>query len=542
MSIKTESLLKIFIKICFLFLSIVINAQQRKYILIDQQTQQEFIKKDSLSAVKFLDSLAKNHYYFTQVVSVEKINNTSKITFDKGKNYNEAQVTLSQNLAQELKLQPSFFTKNLDSLKKTFNQKYIEQGYTFSRVKTKYLGMENGIPKVEISVAEGEKRNIDGFVIKGYEKVPTRFVKNLNKEFVGKSYDKANLNSIAGSLQNHQFVSLQKSPQTLFTQDSTKIFLFLDKKKNNTFDGVIGFGNNDSEKFSFNGTLDVNFRNMFNGFESINIYWQRSPDRGQTFNLRTDIPYFFKSNFGIDVKVNIYRQDSTFANVKLLPAVYYHLNNRQKLGFRGTFETSTIIDSLYTQGKEYNKKGIGFWYEYLSPSSNPLFLHNTKIRAEGDWLNTNYSEENLRVQQTYFYLLAEHNLPISGNHWLNLKGETALLNSDNPFSTNELMRFGGWNSMRGFNENSLYADFYYYGNAEYRYLIGEQAFFDAFLQYGQLNNKSLSLKPKLYSVGVGFNFFLPIGLMSFQISNGNEFGNGFKFGDTKIHWGILCRF
>ena len=96
--------------------------------------------------------------------------------------------------------------------------------------------------------------------------------------------------------------------------------------------------------------------------------------------------------------------------------------------------------------------------------------------------------------------------------------------------------------MRGFNENSLYADFYYYGNLEYRYLIGEQAFFDSFFQYGQLNNKSLNLKPRLYSFGLGFNFFLPIGLMTFQISNGNEFGNPIKFGDIKIHWGIVSRF
>ncbi len=30
--------------------------------------------------------------------------------------------------------------------------------------------------------------------------------------------------------------------------------------------------------------------------------------------------------------------------------------------------------------------------------------------------------------------------------------------------------------------------------------------------------------------------------MSFQLSNGNEFGNPFKFNDIKIHWGILSRF
>lgn len=188
------------------------------------------------------------------------------------------------------------------------------------------------------------------------------------------------------------------------------------------------------------------------------------------------------------------------------------------------------------------KKGVGLYYEYAEPTEIELFLYRTRIRAEADLLSTHYSREDIKASQNRFFVYGERNFHISGNHWLNLKGETALLNSENEFTLNELLRFGGWNSMRGFNENSLFADFYYFGNAEYRYLVSNQAFFDVFFQYGQLNNKALAVKPKLYSFGLGFNFFLPIGLMSFQISNGSEFGNPIRFGNTKIHWGILTRF
>ena len=117
-----------------------------------------------------------------------------------------------------------------------------------------------------------------------------------------------------------------------------------------------------------------------------------------------------------------------------------------------------------------------------------------------------------------------------------------MLSGRNAFLQNELLRFGGWNSMRGFNENTLLADFYAFGGAEYRYLITEQSFFDVFAQYGQLNNKVLDVRPQLYSFGIGFNFILPIGLMSFQISNGNTSGNAFRINATKIHWGIVTRF
>ena len=351
--------------------------------------------------------------------------------------------------------------------------------------------MENNIPQIELTVIKGNPRNIDSFVIKGYEKVPKRFIKNIEKEFQGKKYDDQNLLRINNSLQNHPFVLLEKQPQTLFTKDSTQVFLFLKKKKTNTFDGIIGFGNDNSDKFTFNGSLNVNFKNMFNGFETVNVFWQRNPDKGQTFDLKTDIPYLFKSNVGTNINVNIYRQDSTFANVKFLPSLYLHLSNRQKLGLRGTFETSVVMDSLYVQAKDFSKKGIGVWYDFTEPSEVELFLFKTRIRAEADYISTNYSKEDVNVNQNNLYFLGERNFYISGNNYLNLKAETASISSKTELVTNELLRFGGWNSFRGFNENTLLADFYYYGSAEYRYLVGSQAFFDIFAQYGQLHNKNL---------------------------------------------------
>lgn len=41
--------------------------------------------------------------------------------------------------------------------------------------------MKKGIPQVEVSVIPGNQRKIDAFVFRGYEKLPKRFVKNLEK-------------------------------------------------------------------------------------------------------------------------------------------------------------------------------------------------------------------------------------------------------------------------------------------------------------------------------------------------------------------------
>lgn len=308
------------------------KAQKKHYWLIDSETNTRKKVKDSASAVKFLDSLAQGNYFLTQLKEVKVKGDSTEIFYDKGKNFNETFIDLSDSLAIKLKSKKEFFTKNLDSTKKSINKVYIDEGYSFSRIKAKYKGQKNGYPVVNLDINKNDKRTIDGFVMKGYVKVPKRFMKNLEKEFKGKTYDDKNLLAINKNFQSHPFLSLERQPQTLFTKDSTQIYLFLEKKKTNTFDGVIGFGNDKTDKFTLNGTLNVNFKNMFNGFETINLYWQRNPDKGQTFDLQTDIPYLFKSNVGMNMKINIFRQDSTYANVKMLPAFYYHINNRNRIG------------------------------------------------------------------------------------------------------------------------------------------------------------------------------------------------------------------
>ncbi len=534
--------LKTRIAILLLLICVGLRAQQKEFWLIDVHTSQKKITKDSAQAVKFLDSLVENSYFFTQVKNVKKEGHITHIFYDKGENYNQAQVKLSDSLSYFLSLKKDFFTRNLDSLKKVIHQKYKEKGFAFNRVKTKYLGIQDKIPWVQVDVIIHQQRKIDGFVLKGYEKLPRRFVKNLEKEFRGRIYDEKNILTINQRLVSHPFVALEKPPQTLFTKDSTQVYLFLRKKKSNTFDGMLGFGNNASEKFSLNGNLHVDFKNLMNGFEKISIFWQRNPDRGQTFDLQTDVPYLLKSNIGINTRINVFRQDSTFANVKILPSLYYQISHRQKIGIRGNFEVSSVLAAQYSQGQDYDKKGLGLWYEFSEPTDIELFLYKTRILLEGDWLKTSYTQSAKNVGQSRYFLLAERNLQLIGNHYLNIKTETAFLNTQAELSTNELFRVGGWNSFRGFNENSLLGDLYAFGGAEYRYLVNRQAFFDVFAQYGFLHNRVAHLRSTLYSFGLGFNFFLPVGLMSFQISNGTSSGNPIQFNETKIHWGILTRF
>ena len=182
------------------------------------------------------------------------------------------------------------------------------------------------------------------------------------------------------------------------------------------------------------------------------------------------------------------------------------------------------------------------FYDFTELSEEPLFVYKSKIIAETDLLNVAYQKSDKALQQRRYYLFLEHNFHLNGNHYINFKTESAMLSSRGDFWVNELFRIGGYNSLRGFNEQSLFTDFYGYGGAEYRYLVNDQAYFDVFAQLASVRNNIIKKHTQLYSFGAGFNFILPIGLMTFQIANGQESGNPFRFQDTKIHWGIISKF
>lgn len=518
------------------------SAQQKEYWLIDSQTKSTRVVQDSLAATQVLDSLVAAGYFFTRLKQVSQDSLAVKIIYDKGKNYNQAYVQLDDSLAQAMQIEPEFFTSNLDSLKQKINAHYVAQGFTFNRVQTRYLKLKEGFPVVSLEVLPIEKRLIDGFVVKGYAKLPKRFMKNLEREFVGKAYQKKHIQKIIKTVQNHPFIGQKRTPQTLFTRDSTKVYLYLEKKKSSTFDGVIGFGNSETEKFQLNGTLNVALRNLFNGFEEIALYWQRAPSSGQTFRLQADIPYVLASNVGFKGSVDIYRQDTLYANVKLQPSLYYNFSLRQKIGVQANFEISSVLSESYLGGKDYHKNGIALWYEYTIPAEVALFIQKTRLRLAGGFMRVKYAEDQEKVNQGRYYIYIENNFHLGGRHFIQVKGESEMISARSPLIQNELLRFGGWNSMRGFNERSLLADFYAYAGGEYRYLAGEQAFFDAFVQVGTLENSFSEIKTQLYSFGIGFNYQLPFGIMSFQISNGNPFGQELRFKNTKVHWGLVARF
>jgi hemolysin activation/secretion protein len=106
---------------------------------------------------------------------------------------------------------------------------------------------------------------------------------------------------------------------------------------------------------------------------------------------------------------------------------------------------------------------------------------------------------------------------------------------------NELIRFGGINSIRGFEENSINASRLGVLASEYRYQLSPSLYVHTIIDAGYFETPIVS-DQKLYGFGFGFGLLTDAGLLKFNLANGQVENQTFKFSDSKIHLSLRATF
>ena len=117
---------------------------------------------------------------------------------------------------------------------------------------------------------------------------------------------------------------------------------------------------------------------------------------------------------------------------------------------------------------------------------------------------------------------------------VNIKNETFYLQSEE-YIINELYRFGGINSIRGFNENSLQGNVFSSILTEYRYILSSNIYVHSIIDYGYFQDKTSNLSDGLLGLGFGFGLFTKNGLFNFIYANGSTNDQTIKLSNSIVH-------
>ena len=509
------------------------------------------LKEEADTLHHYLESIG---FIENEMRSLKKKNDSTYVVFyHLGSKYKSIQLFYSEKdfskrelLQVSKKVTDTYFILPFNAIEPSIDKLNVlktKNGNVFARIKLENITKKRNSLFADVKLLKGDSRNIDSIIVKGYDKISKSHIKYYAGIKKGKKFNKSKLIEKNNILNTLGFVSVTKPPEILFKKDSTIVYLYLKKEKNNLFDGILGFATDEnSQKLIFNGYLNLELNNNLNFGEQFLLNYKADGNDQQKFRARLTLPYLFKTPFGIITELKIFKRDSTFSTSDQLIKVKYQIspNSKTYLGYK-SYESSNLRkdNSLYIDVEDYTSNFLLTGVSYSKTQNNVLFPIKTEIYLDseiGSKETKNTNETQVRASLMFHYIF---NLNYKNSIYL--KNSTQLLNSEN-YLTNELFRFGGINSIRGFNENSIDASFYSVLNSEYRYQFNQDIYVHSIIDFAYFENKIIALKQKLYSFGVGIGLQTGTSIIKFSIANGNAENQNFNFSNTKIHIGISSKF
>lgn len=433
--------------------------------------------------------------------------------------------------------------EHIETTLQFINTQIANQGNPFSfLIITDIEKIDHKNLKGSLSVSKLNSRTIDKLVLKGYEKFPKSFIKRYLKIKAGQSFNLDKIKQRTKSLNDLPFANQIRDPEVLFSQDSTILYMYIEKAKSNTFDGFLGFGTNETtNKIEFDGYLDLNLTNNLNYGESLKLLYKSEESEQQTFDLRLKAPYIFSTPVGIDVNLNIFKRDSSFVTVTQAVKLNYQINSKHMIsGGISTVQSTDLLDTPSTLITDYDSNQYLINYTYTDRQNfNLLFPINFLFDISTGFGNRTY--EDLEEKQSNFYLNTFKIFNLNDKNSIYGRISSNYLISDT-YLENELPRFGGINSIRGFEENSLIANLYAVLNTEYRYKLNNTIYVHSVIDAAYFENQNANQKEKLFGFGFGFGLLTKAGLFRFNYTSGKTENQRFKLSDSKIHLSLTTTF
>jgi len=434
--------------------------------------------------------------------------------------------------------------EKIETSLKVLNAIKTNSGNAFAKLRISNLVIESEkTVSGTLQLENGSQRTIDDIVIKGYEKFSPSYIKYYAGIKKGKVFNQKKLVEKNEALNSLGFVSTIKPPEALFKKDSTTVYFYLKKENDNNFDGILGFATNeDTQQLMFNGYLDLELNNNLNFGEQLLLNYKADGEEQVNFRVKASLPYLFKSPFGAGLELKIFKRDSTFVTTDQQAKVTYQINPSAQtyIGYKG-YESSNLREEADAglAVEDYTSKYILGGISYSKQQSSALFP--LKGIAAIDIEVGNRQLEGNEDDQIRTSFLASYIFNLNYNNSVYVKNTTSFLSSDT-YVTNELFRFGGINSIRGFNENSIDASLFSVLNTEYRYLLSPSLYLHSIIDLAYFENNVIDLDQKLYSFGLGIGLKTNAGLFNLNIANGNIENQDFNFSNSKIHIRFTSKF
>ena len=517
-------------------------ADDNYFIIIDS------INNDvnNLELTKKIDSIRNQGYFKLEIVEKIKIDSLKyKIKIDLNQKFENIYLLDKGSMInfkdQKIKIinderHYQIKINQLEGFLTKTSEDIANKGYPFNKVQLidiKSYDQVNLYATVNIEL--NQKRKTDKIIVKGYENFPKAFTKHYLKYSTKDDFNLEAIKKKGEEIQKLGFVRQVKDPEVLFKKDSTITYLYLEKVKNNSFDGFIGFATNEeNRKLDINGYMDIRLNNSLNYGEQININYKSTNDSDRFLKTNIIAPYIFNTPFALELNLDLTKKDSAYTKDKQSVGISYLINNKHNVSFHiSSLNSTSSLEIANELIKDYKSNFKKIKYDFKKVNFNDKLIP-IKFLTSVEYSSGNRKDNSGTYNQNIYLVRAFNNFNVTEKSIIYINVESFLLNSNN-YYLNEMLLFGGINSIRGFEENSIATNKMFLINSEFRFKLNNDIYINSIIDSAYYENIIENNSINIYGVGFGLNINTKSGVFRINYANGIRKGQDIDLKLSKIH-------
>lgn len=469
---------------------------------------------------------------------------------------------------------------SFERIQKQLIKTHENNGYPFAQLLLRENYSTNDTLHTRLLFDKYIKFEYDTLVYVGSSTISKRYLAKYLDMEPGELYNELAIKTIDKRLRNLPLVKLKGPSRIIFYQGKVRILLNIEDVVTDRLDGVVGLAPNSSNssenQLLITGEINIELNNLFKSGKQLELHWRNYLQNSQKLDVGFTYPYLFNTKLGISTEFNLNKFDTVFVNLMSKLSLRYQQQGNNYIQVYYQNISSNLL-SPDTSGIRINKSiptnnpyridnyGVAAFQQDLDYLPNPRkgykiladaaigqkqIIRNTDIRnvkfvnGENGQLISVYDTAELRSTRLQLQLTSSYFIPIKERGTIRQQVTFNGLFANQVFF-NELYNFGGYSSLRGFDENELFASKALSYLLEYRYLIGENSNVGIFVNTALIENK-IESSDLIYDVPFGFgasaNIQVGKGILNLAYALGSQQGNALQLSAAKFHFGVINYF
>lgn len=453
-----------------------------------------------------------------------------------------------------------------------------DNGFPFASIRLDSLQEKNGGVSAVMNLQRGPYITLDSVIVGESPGIARHVILRYLGLREGMAYNESRIVRMSTRLKELPYVEEVYPWRMNFTQTRNTLNLYVKSKSANRADVLLGVMPNNQEiggKFLMSGDVKLGLQNALGQGESVQLNWQNLQYRSPRYHVDLAFPFILNSPIGLNAKFDFYKKDTTFRTTTGELGLMYQPDAHNYLKFyynisstrAGSINTAQVLSTrkLPVNGDiRYRTLGIEAVWSKLDYRVNPrkgyrlqanagvsfrTLLKNNTIETLSDpvkggnfsWL---YDSIPLKNNKYNLNALAQAYFPLS-KKWILLTAYAGGYTfSNNRLFRNELYQIGGYRLLRGFDEGSLFVDAYHVFTVEPRFMLGLNAYFFAFTDFGRIHLRT-DLSDRVqhpFSTGLGMSFENKAGQFTLSYAVGGREQSPWQVRNSKIHFGYVNYF